>query len=443
MEETNMIAQQKLDDAGAGVALFRRHVLPLLFAGYLLNFLDRTNISYAQLQMGADLDISLAAYGLGAGLFFFGYAGVCVPANLALQRFGVRRWLAFIFISWGVVSCLMTLMHGEKSFYILRFLLGMAEGGFVPAVNFYIASWVPPRFRSRINAIFIMAIPLAMIFGGPLAGLLLRIDIGMPGWRWLFLIEGIPTVIVGMLVYRLLPASWRDARWLSDAQRDALQVVMNEESGVREDKPASWRNGFEAFRQPRLWGLLLVLLVAYAATFALSYFLPTILRGQYQITPLQIGTLLMIPNIIALAFSYLVGRSSERSGDIRWHLALVCAIGSFGFFVLPSAASVSISMFLVAVSVITSYTIAYYGPLNAAIQNTIGAHAGPLALVTSIGALGGFFGPTLTGLIMQASDGKWQLAAQIFAFSTLASAVLAVISVRAAAQKPRVLQGNH
>lgn len=425
-----MVQNQQLEEAGQAVALFRRRVLPMLFAGYVLNFLDRTNISYAQLQMGADLGISLAAYGFGAGLFFFGYAGVCVPANLALQRFGVRRWLAFIFLSWGIISCLMATMHGEKSFYVLRFLLGVAEGGFIPAINFYIASWIPPRFRSRINAIFIMAIPLASIFGGPLAGALLRIEFGMPGWRWLFLLEGLPTVFVGLLVLRYLPATPNDAGWLNERQRAALQAVMRSEAGERPADKASWAEGFRVFRQPMLWGLLMVLLAAYAATFALAYFLPTILKNQYHITPLEIGTALMIPNIVALAFSYLIGRSSERMHDIRWHLAGICLVGSLGFFLLHGAAVSSLAAFLAVVSVITGYTIAYYGPLNASIQNYIGANAGPLALVTTIGSLGGFFGPTLTGWVMQATGGEWELAAQAFAAATLLSAALAVLCVR-------------
>jgi ACS family tartrate transporter-like MFS transporter len=426
-----MLRNEDIAGATQAVALFRNRVLPLLFAGYLLNFLDRTNISYAQLQMGADLDISLAAYGLGAGLFFFGYASVCVPANLALQRFGVRRWLAFMFLAWGLVSCLMAALQGVKSFYVLRFLLGVAEGGFIPAVNFYLASWIPPRFRSRINAVFIMALPLAMIFGGPLAGVLLKIDLGMQGWRWLFLLEGLPTVLLGLLILRLLPATPEEAHWLSDAQRRGLRAVMEAEAAPRQ--PAGslpWTHGFAVFRQPLLWGLLLILLSAYAATFALAYFLPTILKNLYGITPLEIGALLMIPNVVALAFSYAVGRSSERSGDIRWHLAVVCLIGSGGFLLLPVAATVSLALFLAAVSIITGYTIAYYGPLNTALQNRIGAHAGPLALVTTIGSLGGFFGPTLTGWVMQATGGQWTLAARIFALTTLASAALAIVCVR-------------
>ena len=424
------VQDQQRAKAGEAVALFRRRVLPILFAGYVLNFLDRTNISYAQLQMGADIGLSLAAYGLGAGLFFIGYAGVCVPASLALERFGVRRWLAFVLLSWGIVSCLMATMSGEKSFYALRFLLGVTEGGFIPAINFYIASWIPPSFRSRINAIFIMAIPLAAIFGGPLAGVLLNIQIGMPGWRWLFLLEGLPTVLVGLLVLRHLPATPKDAPWLSEGQRTALLAVTSSETGGQATAKVAWTAGFRVFREPMLWGLLLVLLTAYAATFALAYFLPTILKNQYQITPLEIGAALMIPNIVALVLSYLIGRSSERMRDIRWHLAGICLIGSIGFFVLHGAAAVSMVAFLAVVSVITGYTIAYYGPLNASIQNHIGANAGPLALVTTIGSLGGFFGPTLTGWVMQVTGGDWALAARVFAVATLLSAVLAVICVR-------------
>lgn len=429
-----MIRDEDLIKAEQAVAGFRNRVLPLLFAAYLLNFIDRTNISYAHLQMGGDLGISLAAYGLGAGLFFIGYAGSCVPSNMLLERFGSRRWMAFLIGGWGLASVLMAAIQGEYSFYVLRFLLGVIEGGFIPAVNFYITSWIPPRFRSRINAIFIMAIPLGLITGGPIAGALLGLNFGMPGWRWLFVLEGLPTVILGLLILRYLPETPKEAPWLTEDQRRALQVVMESESPPAPPK-TSWIANFAVFRQPVLWGLLLVLLTAYAATFALIYFLPTILKDLYQITPLQIGALLTIPNIVALVLSYLVGRSSEWFSDIRWHLAIVCLVGSAGFFVLHSAATMSLAAFLTAVSIITAYTIAYYGPLNASLQNYIGANAGPLALVTSIGALGGFFGPTLTGWVMQMSGGDWQLAAWVFGGATLLSAVLAVICVRNLGEK--------
>jgi len=232
----------------------------------------------------------------------------------------------------------MATIDGEYSFYVLRFLLGMAEGGFIPAVNFYMVSWIPPSFRSRINAILIMGIPLASIFGGPLAGALMHIEFGMSGWRWLFLLGGLPTVFVGLIVLRCLPATPGDATFLNERQCLALLAVMHRETIGDTRIEGLWTAGFRVFRQPILWGLLLVLLAA--------------------------------------------------------------------------------------------YTIAYYGPLNASIQNYIGANAGPLALVTTIGSLGGFFGSTLTGFVMQASDGQWQLATQIFAGMTLLSAVLAVICVR-------------
>ncbi len=419
----------ELMHAEQAIARFRKRVLPLLFAGYLLNFIDRTNISYAQLQMSTDLGISLAAYGFAAGLFFLGYASSCVPANLALKRVGVRRWLAIMFVAWGLVSCLMATLQGEKSFYALRFLLGVIEGGFIPAVNYYFTDWVPPRFRSRINSVFIMALPIAMIIGGPLAGALLRIDVGIPGWRWLFLIEGLPTIILGVLVLYFLPAKPADARWLSDPQRLSLQAVMRSETADSSSPTVSWTSGFAVFRKPTLWGILLVLLTAYADTFALAYFLPTILSNLYHITPLMIGTLLVVPNVIGVAISYVIGRSSEHYGDIRWHLAGICLVGSCGFFLLPAAATISLGAFLVAISIITCYTVAYYGPLNTSIQNVIGANAGPLALVTTIGSLGGFFGPALIGLVMQVMDGQWNLATRVFAIATLASAGLTIACV--------------
>ncbi|WP_454862573.1 MFS transporter [Paraburkholderia fungorum] len=424
-----MLKAEEYDAAAQTVANFRRRVMPLLFLAYLMNFIDRTNISYAQLQMGSELGISLAAYGLGAGLFFIGYAGSCVPANLMLRRIGARRWIAALVIAWGGMSCLMAGMQGERSFYLLRFCLGLVEGGFAPAVSYYIASWMPPRYRSRVNALLIMAIPLGLIIGGPLAGSLLNLRYGLPGWRWLFLLEGVPTIVIGLLILRVLPSTPRDASWVDDRQRRALHALMQAEAGSANDDSKSVWHGFAVFRQPVLWGMLAVLLIAYAATFALIYFLPIILKAMYHITPLQIGALLSLPNIAAFVISYLVGRSSERFGDTRWHLAAVCLMGSAGFFMLNGAAAISMAAFLAVVSLINAYTIAYYGPLNASIQNLIGAKAGPLALVTTIGSLGGFFGPTLTGRMMQMT-GDWRSAAIVFGCVTLASALLAIVCVR-------------
>lgn len=431
-----MIHIEDTEHAEAAVARFRSRVMPILFAVYVLNFFDRTNISYAQLKMGANLGISLSVYGLGAGLFFIGYASACIPSNLALKRFGPTRWMAFIIVVWGSISCLMSIVQGERSFYALRFLLGIVEGGFVPAVNFYIASWIPRRFRSRINSLFIMAIPVGLIVGGPLAGLLIGFNGLLSGWRWLFIIEGLATVLAGLVVFRSLPNSPDKAAWLNDRQRSALEEMMRTENATADaSTPSGGVPGFAAFKRPIVWGLLTIMVIVYATAFAVIYFIPTILRDLYHITPVQIGASASVPYVAALAVAYLMGRSSERFGEIRWHLFVVCAMGCAGLFLLDVAAGISIAAFLAALSLVNSFTVAFYGPLNTAIQNQIGASAAPLALVTSIGSLGGFLGPTLTGFAMRLAGGNWRGAALCFAFAALFSGVLAILCVPGVSRK--------
>jgi len=413
----------------SAMRVFRRRIFPMLFIGYFLNCLDRSNVSFAQLKMGADLGLSLAAYGLGAGLFFIGYAASCVPSNLLLKKIGVRRWLGILILGWGLVSCLMATTQGEHSFYLLRILLGATEAGFIPAVNYYMTTWVPPSHRSRVNALLITALPMAMLIGGPISGALLELNGYLRGWQWLFVLEGLPTVILSWFIFRYLPETPRDAVWLDENQRNALTNAMGGQTAVAVTE--SYAAGFSVFvKKPVVWGLLAVLLIAYAGTFALIYFLPVILKSLYGVTPLQIGWLLAIPNLVAIGISYIVGRTSERTGDIRLHLTVICIAGGVGFLMLKPAALISLWAFLAVISLITSFTIAYYGPLNAAIQNLIGARPGPLALVTTIGATGGFIGPSLTGFVMQLSGGDWRPAALAFAIVTLVGAVLAFLCVR-------------
>lgn len=411
------------------VSAFRRRVLPLIFLAYLMNFIDRSNIGYAYLKMGADIGISAAAYGLGAGLFFIGYVISGVPGNLVLKQVGARRWIAFLVIAWGSVSTVMSCIQGPASFYGLRVLLGIVEGGFVPALNFYVACWIPPGFRSRINGIIIGAIPIGLTIGGPLAGLLLGIQHPVAGWRSLFVVEGSLTVLLGFIIFRFLPDSPETATWLHEDERHALRAVMDAETNEQDSAFAgSWLVEFKVFGQYRLIGQLFILLSAYAATFAMIYFMPTILEVRYHLTPFEIGSMTTIPNLVSLLASYLMGRSSERFADLRWHLFVICVVGSIGFFTLNLASS--LASFLAVTSAITAFTIAYFAPLNTAIQNIIGRRPAPLAFVTTIASIGGFLGPRLMGTVIRQTHGDWSTATSIFGALLLVAAALALACVR-------------
>jgi ACS family tartrate transporter-like MFS transporter len=413
------------------VAKFRRKVLPFIFIIWILNSLDRANIGYAQLQMGVSLHISSAAYGLGAGMFFIGNALFCLPASLLVERVGVRRWLAAITAAWGTVACLMAFIEGPRSFYFLRFLLGIAEAGFIPALSFYIASWAPPQFRSRINAIFIVGLPVSLIIGGPLSGLMLKLSGPLYGWQWMFLLQGLPSVVMGLVLLRFLPEKPADASWLSVAERAALTGAMSEDAkGDGKVAPASWFSGFEVFRRGPIWALMVILLIAYSANFTMVFFFPTILKNLYGLDPLTIGELAVIPNLAAIVVTYFIGRSSEKFGDIRWHLAAIFVLGAIGFLLLEFFSRRPIVFFMFAATLITTYSIAYYAPFATALQNVIGTHAGPFGMVATLTCMGGFLGPMLTGKVMQANHGDWASVSEFLAGALLLAGVLSALYIR-------------
>ena len=216
------------DPGATAIARISRRLIPFLFLLYILNFLDRVNVGFAALEMNRDLGFGPAVYGFGAGVFFLGYCLFEVPSNLVLYRAGARRWIARIMVSWGIVASAMIFVHATWSFYFLRFLLGVAEAGFFPGIIFYLTYWYPARARARAYAWFLAAIPISGVIGGPISGALLSLDgvLGMQGWQWLFLLEGIPSVIVGVLVLVLLPDRPRDAKWLPPSERDWLEATI-------------------------------------------------------------------------------------------------------------------------------------------------------------------------------------------------------------------------
>ncbi|WP_044531668.1 MFS transporter [Herbaspirillum sp. B65] len=296
-------------------------LLPFLMLCYLFAFIDRGNIGMAALQMNQDLGLSPKMFGFASSLFFIAYFIFEVPSNLALQKFGARKWLARIMITWGLISSSTALVQGPHSLYVARFILGAAEAGFFPGVVLYLTYWVPSAYRARMVALFMVAIPAASFVASPVSALLLQMDGigGLRGWHWLFVLEGLPTVLLGVVCLMFLTDRPEQARWLDEHQRNWLVATMNREAASRAAKQhiPLWK----LFSQPHVWGMALVCACASAAGSVLNVWQPQLLKS-FGLSVMQTGLVNSIPYLIASVLMVWWGRHSDRSGERRWHTAI-------------------------------------------------------------------------------------------------------------------------
>ena len=382
----------------AAVATVRNRLIPLLFLLYIVAYLDRINVGFASLQMNQALGFSDATYGLGAGIFFVGYTLFEIPSNVILTRVGARLWIARIMITWGLVSAGMMFVRSAPVFYILRFLLGLAEAGFFPGIIFYLTRWVPARERARTIAAFMTATLVAGVIGGPLSGALLTLQGtgGLAGWQWLFLLEGLPAVVLGVVVLRVLTERPEQASWLPSAQKAALVARIGDEQRLARDQVHSTG---AALRHPRLWLLSAVYFTVPVALYAFGFFLPQIIQGSFRGSTFQIGLLSAIPYIAGSIAMVIAGRHSDSTGERRWHVAVAAIVSAVGF--VASAFATSLTMSIVTLSIAMVGLASMFGPfwtLATSFVNGVGAAAG-IALINSIGNIGGFVGPYLLGSI--------------------------------------------
>ena len=288
-------------------------LLPFLLLLYIISWLDRVNVGFAKLQMSGDLGLSETVYGIGAGIFFIGY-GLCeVPSNLLLVRYGARIWIARIMITWGLISAAMMFVQGTNSFYVLRFLLGVAEAGFLPGIIFYLGQWFPREQRAKAVSWFMIGIPLSVVFGGPLSGWLLGFEghLGLHGWQWMYLAEGLPAVILGFVVLGFLTDKPADARWLTAEQRTWLAERIESENAA-----AKTRHGLglgAALTHPTVWLLALIMFCCQTGSYGLTLWVPTIVKNLSGFTNLEVGFFSAIPYIAAALGMVLIGRSSDRT----------------------------------------------------------------------------------------------------------------------------------
>jgi ACS family tartrate transporter-like MFS transporter len=415
--------------AREGVAVNRRvtrRLIPFLFVLYVVAFLDRVNVGFAALQMKADLGFGDAVYGLGAGIFFLGYFVFEIPSNLILERVGPRFWIARIMISWGLVSAGMAFVQSVSAFYALRFLLGVAEAGFFPGIVLYLGYWFPAAERARATALFMTATAMSGVIGGPLSGALLELDgaLGFRGWQWLFVVEGLPAVVLGFVVLRFLTDRPEDAEWLPEDERRALVARLAAERAAVVGRHGEGLR--RALAHPRVWALALLYFAIIVGLYGVSLWLPQIVRDLGPRSAFEIGLVTAIPYLAASLAMVAVGVHSDRRGERRWHVAGSALVGAAGFAAtaalqVPPAASIAL------LSVAAAGVWGCFGPFWALPGSFLAgsAAAGGIALINSIGNLGGFVGPTALGLLRE-STGDFRAGLGLLALSLAAVALLAL-----------------
>jgi ACS family tartrate transporter-like MFS transporter len=404
-----------------------RRLLPLLFLLYIASYLDRTNVGIAALQMNKAIGLSAAAYGLGAGIFFIGYALFEVPSNIILARVGARRWIARIAISWGVLSCAMLFARGPLSFYALRFLLGVAEAGYFPGIIYYLSHWFPQRYRARAISRFMIGIPLSSMLGGPLGGMLLGFDgtLGLAGWQWLFLVEGLPAAILGIVVWRTLLERPVDAAWLSTDERDWLTSELSRD----EARAGGHRSVLATLKHPIVWLIAIPYFVILFSQLAVNFWLPTIMKDSLHVSNQQVGWITGFISTVGMTGMLFNGWWSDRSSDRVMHIVVPLLITmSGGLMAGLSREPVMVVVGLSLVIIGHNTMMPAFWCLPSLFLSGIGAAAG-IALINSLGNLGGFFGPNLLGSVKTAAG---SYSAAFFVIAGLAFlAALVALRVRA------------
>jgi MFS transporter, ACS family, tartrate transporter len=405
------------------MARVARRLLPMLMACYFVAYLDRVNVGFASLTMNKALGFSSAVYGFGGGIFFLGYFLFEVPSNVLLSKVGARIWIARILITWGIIAAATAFIVGPVSFYSVRFALGLAEAGFFPGIILYLTWWFPSYYRSRIVGIFMAAIPISNILGSLVSGVLLDLDgwMGLAGWQWLFILEAVPAVVLGV-VFWIYMTDWpSDAHWLAPEQRDWLIARLDSERSKRE--AIRHYSLTQALLDKRV---LLLSLVYFGGTFAgygIVLFQPQIvhrLAAGFGMT----GVINAIPYVFAAAAMILWGHHSDRTGERPRHVAIAYSVGAIGLIATALMTDPILTMFTLVIAAMgqSSTGPTFWTLPTARLSGT--AAAGGIALINALGNLGGFFGPYLFGLVKDATGGSFMFALMVIALGPIMSAAV-------------------
>ncbi|TCT10309.1 MFS transporter [Paralcaligenes ureilyticus] len=389
-------------------------LLPLLFLCYVASYLDRVNVGFAKLEMLNDLKFSETVYGFGAGIFFLGYFLFEVPSNVILHKVGARIWIARIMITWGLISGATIFVTTPEMFYVMRFLLGVAEAGFFPGVILYLTYWYPSHRRGNITALFLTAVALSGVIGGLLSGWILHSmsDVyGLAGWQWIFILEAIPSLVLGLFIIFYLKDRIRDAHWLNEEEKQLLEAQVQSEAGQKQSVSMS-----QMLANPKVWLSAVIYFCFVMGLYGVGFWLPTIIKATGVKDPLNIGILSAIPYAAAAVAMVLVARSSDKHLERRWHVAISAFVGCAGL-VLSTVYSHNTLLAMICLTVATMGTMAtlpLFWSLPTSFLGGTAAAAG-IALINSLGNLSGFVSPSLIGwlkdLTQSTNSGMFVLAA--------------------------------
>ena len=375
-------------------------IVPFLMLCYIVAYLDRVNVGFAKLQMLSDLKFSDTVFGLGAGVFFIGYFLFEVPSNVILHKVGARRWIARIMITWALISGAFMFVSTPLTFYIMRFLLGLAEAGFFPGIILYLTYWYPARRRARMVCTFMTAIPLAGVIGGPLSGWIMESFAGvygLTGWQWMFVLEAVPAVILGIVVLLYLDDGIRSAKWLNESEKRLLETHIENEAKSKVAHP-SLRS---MFADPRVWLMALIYFCCVMGQYGLTFWMPTLIKTAGIKGVLNIGLFTAIPYSAAVVTMLLLGRSSDKRGERRWHLVIPLLLGAIGLVGAALAGTTNTGIAIMFLSIAAAGVLSsapLFWSLPTAFLHGVAAAAG-IAAINSVGNLAGFISPFLIGAI--------------------------------------------
>jgi D-galactonate transporter len=399
-------------------------IVPFLMLCYVVAYLDRVNVGFAKLQMIDDLKFSDTVFGLGAGVFFFGYFLFEVPSNVILHKVGARRWIARIMITWAIISGAFMFVSSPLTFYVMRFLLGLAEAGFFPGIILYLTFWFPAQRRARIVCTFMTAIPVAGLIGGPLSGWIMERFAGVSGyagWQWLFVLEAVPAVILGIAVLLYLDDGIRAAKWLNKDEQRLLEANIEKEAQGKVEHPSLRA----MFADRRVWLMALIYFCCVMGQYGLTFWLPTLIKTAGISGVLNIGMFTAIPYALAVAVMLYLGRSSDKRGERRWHLVIPLLLGAVGLVGSALAGSTNTAMAIVFLSIAAAGVLSsapLFWSLPTAFLHGVSAAAG-IAAINSVGNLAGFISPYLIGAVKDATKST-DIALYLLAGVLVAGAVI-------------------
>lgn len=413
------------------------HILPVLMLGFFFSYLNRVNVGFAKLQMASDLQFSDAVYGFGAGIFFLGYFLLEVPSNVILHKVGARRWISRIMISWGLLSCATIFIRTPTQFYVMRFLLGLAEAGFIPGAIYTMAQWYPSARRGRAWGTFYIALASSGVIGGLLSGSILKFMSGvggMRGWQWLILCEGVPTILLGIYIYFRMSEDIRRVSWLRDDEKDYLSAVMAQEDSNK------LAHGFSALlANARVWALVAIYFVYNMGLYAISFWMPTLIQKMGATDALTIGILTAIPGVCAIVCMLAFGYSADRQNERKWHLITAFIMAATGFALCVAWQNEPvlgvIALCLANMGVLSIPALFWSVPT--AFLAGVTAAAG-IAMINAIGNLAGFASPYMIGYLKDLT-GRTDIALLVVASGLVLGALLVAVVLRGRGRQARAV----